>query len=179
VTSVDGVLLRPAKADDLWLFERQAVDPDAAGQYNWSGFRNMAALMRKFEENRLVGDESGCLIVVIENATAGTVVWSKATYGVPSWSCWNVGISLLPEYRGKGYGTKAQGLLVAYLFETTNVQRIEAYTDVDNLAEQKSLEKVGFAKEGTLRATQFRRGDWRNLHLYSILRDDYKAQQLL
>ena len=175
MTPVDGVHLRPATDNDLWLFERQAVDPEAGGQFNWSGFRNVPATIRRFEENRLISDDGGCLIVEAENVATGTVVWSRSTYGIPSWNCWKIGISLLPEHRQKGYGTKAQGMLVAYLYETSNVQRIEAYTDVDNLPEQKCLEKVGFIKEGTLRATQFRKGEWRDLYLYSILRDEHKA----
>lgn len=172
-----NVTLRPAAADDLWLFERQAVDPNAAGTFNWSGYRDMAALLRKFAENRLIGPENGSLVVTNGEALIGTVVWSKATYGMPAWCCWNIGISLLPQYRGHGFGTEAQKLLVEYLFETTSFERVEAYTDVENLPEQRSLEKAGFTKEGTVRSAQFRQGRWRDLFLYSLLRDEYKAIQ--
>jgi RimJ/RimL family protein N-acetyltransferase len=175
VTAADAVILRPAAADDLWLFERQAVDPEAGGTFNWSGFRNMAALMRRFDENRLIGEDRGCLVVQCGTTVLGNVVWSEATYGMPSWRCWNIGILLLPDHRGKGFGTQAQRLLIAYLFDTTPLHRIEAYTDVENVPEQCALEKIGFTREGTLRAAQFRQGAWRDLFLYSLLRDEYKA----
>jgi RimJ/RimL family protein N-acetyltransferase len=167
------VELRPVLLDDFWLLERQAVDPGAGGTFNWSGYKNVAAARRRFEEDGLIGADGGCLAVVHEAAVAGTVVWNRATYGTPAWSCWNIGISLLPEFRGRGIGTSAQQLLVAYLFGTGPVQRIEAYTDVDNLAEQRALEKVGFVREGVLRSTQFREGAWRDIVLYSLLRDEH------
>ena len=164
------MVLRPATAADFWLFERQAVEPDAGGTFNWSGFRDVRATRRRFDENGLITPDGGCLIVVHDDATVGTVVWTKVSYGAPAWWCWNIGISLLPEYRGKGVGTHAQRLLVAYLFDTTPVQRVEAYTDVENAAEQRALERAGFTREGVLRSTQFRDGRWRDLVMYAIVR---------
>ena len=90
----------------------------------------------------------------------------------PSQSGWNVGIALLPEARGHGHGTDAQVLLAAYLFENTDVNRIEAQTDVANIAEQRSLEKAGFVREGTARGAQFRSGAYHDLVTYSILRNE-------
>ncbi|MEJ3747687.1 GNAT family protein [Actinomycetes bacterium KLBMP 9797] len=169
------VALRPAVAADFWLFERQAVDPGAGGVFNWSGFKDVGRMRRRFDENGLVGPDDGCLIVVAGETVAGTVVWHKAVYGAPAWSCWNIGISLLPEHRGRGVGTRAQRQLVSYLLDTTPVTRIEAYTDVENHAEQRALEKAGFVREGTLRSTQFREGRWRDMVIYSVLRDEARS----
>ena len=79
---------------------------------------------------------------------------------------------LLPEARGRGYGTQAQRLLVRYLFAHTTVHRIWAGTEVDNLAEQRALEKAGFTREGITRATGWRDGSWRDGVIYSVLRTD-------
>lgn len=84
--------------------------------------------------------------------------------------CWNIGIALAPEARGHGHGTEAQRLLVRYLFSHTRVNRIEAITEVTNLAEQRALEKAGFTGEGVLRGAGFRRGRWRDGAMYSVLR---------
>jgi len=59
-----------------------------------------------------------------------------------------------------------------YLFETTEVNRVEASTDVENLAEQRSLEKAGFRREGIQRGSQFRAGAYHDLVVYSRLRND-------
>lgn len=172
---ITDVALRPAKVADLWLFERQADEPDAAGPFNWSGYRDIVGTRRRLEENRLIGPDSGCLIVEHAGVVAGSVVWGRATYGMPTWCCWNIGISLLPEHRGNGFGTEAQRLLVSYLFDTSTFDRVEAYTDVENVAEQRALDKAGFTREGTIRSAQFRQGRWRDVFLYSMLRDEFKA----
>ncbi|GAA3304566.1 GNAT family protein [Dactylosporangium vinaceum] len=175
---IPDVRLRPVSAADFWLLELQADDPEAGGQFNWSGYRDIAATRRRFEESRLIEPDRGQLIVQVGGAVAGTVQWGRHAYGVPHWSCWNIGIGLLAPYRGRGVGTIAQRMLTAYLFDTTAVERVEAYTDVENVAEQRALEKAGFTREGRIRSAQFREGRWRDLYLYSLIRDEFKAAAL-
>lgn len=47
-----------------------------------------------------------------------------------------------------------------------------AGTDIDNLPEQRSLEKAGFTRKGVLRGAQWRAGQWRDEVLYSRLRGE-------
>ena len=54
----------------------------------------------------------------------------------------------------------------------TTVHRIWAGTEVDNLAEQRALEKAGFTREGITRAAGWRDGAWRTGVIYSVLRTD-------
>jgi RimJ/RimL family protein N-acetyltransferase len=84
----------------------------------------------------------------------------------------NIGLSLVPDARGHGFGTEAQRLVATLLFELFDVERIEASTDVENVAEQRSLEKAGFTREGVLRRAQWRAGANHDLVSYSILRED-------
>jgi RimJ/RimL family protein N-acetyltransferase len=52
------------------------------------------------------------------------------------------------------------------------VHRVEASTDVSNLAEQRSLEKAGLRREGVTRGAQFRAGAYHDLVVFALLRDD-------
>jgi RimJ/RimL family protein N-acetyltransferase len=85
---------------------------------------------------------------------------------------WNIGVGLLPQERGRGIGWLAQRLLVEHLFATTELERVEASTDADNVAEQRALEKAGFQREGVARGAQLRGGRRRDVVLYGILRTD-------
>ena len=58
------------------------------------------------------------------------------------------------------------------LFRLFDIERVEASTDVENIAEQRSLEKAGFTREGVQRRAQFRAGAYHDLVSYSILRED-------
>ena len=123
----------------------------------------------------LRNERNGTLVVEVrENGRPiGTVGWHPVGYGPGTESmCWNIGIDLIPEGRGRGYGTEAQQLLADYLFATTPVNRVEAATDVNNIAEQRSLEKAGFSREGVARGAQFRAGAYHDLVVYARLRGD-------
>ena len=114
------------------------------------------------------------LVVRLEDGEAvGFVSWHRTRHGPNAGSrAWNIGINLVPEGRGQGLGGEAQRLLAEHLLETTAVDRIEASTDVENVAEQRALEKAGFTREGALRGAQHRAGARHDLYLYSLLRSD-------
>jgi RimJ/RimL family protein N-acetyltransferase len=108
-----------------------------------------------------------------DGAPVGRVEWHAERYGPNRESrAWNIGIVLMPEQWGRGYGSEAQRLLAAYLFETTDAMRVEAGTDVDNVAEQRALEKAGFVREGVMRSAQFRGGTYHDMVFYSRVRTD-------
>lgn len=126
----------------------------------------------------LRNERNGMLIVerLEDGRPIGTVGWHVERYGPnPESTAFNVGIELIPEARGHGYGTEAQVQLAVYLFSTTSVHRVEAATDVENVAEQRSLERAGFHREGILRGSQFRGGAYRDLVYYAVLRDEVET----
>lgn len=105
-----------------------------------------------------------------DGACAGIVSYKDRTHGIGKALVYEIGIILLPEHRGQGVGSVAQRLLVEYLFTHTPAHRLEAFTEVDNLPEQRALEKAGFEREGVLREVIFRGGQWRSSCVYSQIR---------
>ena len=81
--------------------------------------------------------------------------------------------------RGKGYGTEAVTMMIDYLFLSRNLVRIQARADLRNIVSQSLLEKVGFKKEGVVRKSMFIYGEWRDMLLYSILREEWKEPKIL
>lgn len=90
-----------------------------------------------------------------------------------------IGFTLIADQRGKGYGTEAVTILVDYLFLSRDIVRVQAATDIRNIASQRVLEKVGFKKEGVVRKSMFIRVEWRDLLLYSVLREEWKEPRVL
>jgi [ribosomal protein S5]-alanine N-acetyltransferase len=170
------IRLRPVAEADLGMFRRFVGEPGLIG-LDWSGFRDPKAIQRRFDTDSYLGEDNGRLIVDVAAGTepgreaAGLVSYQKRYYGAQAF-CWEIGIALLPEWRGQGVGWRAQAIFCSYLFENTPVQRIEAATHAENVPEQRSLEKAGFSLEGVMRAAEFRAGEWRDGCLYSRLRTD-------
>lgn len=80
----------------------------------------------------------------------------------------SIGVSLRADARGRGIGTVAQSLLACALHRG-GVHRVQASTDVANVAEQRSLERAGFVREGVARGAQVRADGRHDLVLYSCL----------
>ena len=169
----DVVALRPVAEEDLPFLERLTQDPDAAGEYAWSGWRDLLRLREGWAKDRLVGEDGGVLLIARGSERLGFVSWFQVDF--PPSYYWSMGIALLPEARGKGYGTLAHRLLAEYLFAHTTVHRIEGVTEAENLAEQRVMEKAGFTREGVMRGVFWRDGSYRDGALYSLLRTDLAA----
>jgi len=154
------------------MFRRFLTEPGLVG-LDWAGFRDAQAPARRFAVDGYLGAEDGRLIVDVapESAVAGYVSFFAGLYSGQA-KYWEIGIVLLPEWRGKGIGWRAQAMLCDYLFSHSPAQRIQAGTHAENSAEQRSLTKAGFQLEGVVRACEFRAGRWRDGYLYSRLRDD-------
>lgn len=116
----------------------------------------------------------GGLAVVDGDDLLGSVSWVWQRWG-PNPQSRNpmIGIWLARSARGRGAGTRAQAQLVDLFFRHTTANRVEAHTDVENLAEQRALERAGFRREGTVRGAQWREGAYRDGYLYSILRAEW------
>lgn len=103
----------------------------------------------------------------------GRVTFHQVAYGPNRRSlAWRIGVTVLPEYRGRGVGARAQRLLADELFATTGAFRVEADTDVDNVAERRALLAAGFREEGVLHGARWRAGARRDAVMYARLRSD-------
>jgi RimJ/RimL family protein N-acetyltransferase len=161
-----GLALRlPVDADEA--LQARLHSPEVAGEFN--SFDDLA-------EDRATRPPPGVhrAIAVLDDGTpVGALSWFQVPYGPNAASAaWNIGITVLPEYRGRGYGSLAQRLLARHLFATTPANRVEAGTDIENIAEQRALERAGFYREAVLRQAQWRNRAWHDLVLYSMLRSD-------
>ena len=168
---MNRVRLRQATPDDADLLETWQ-QPAYIGDFNRFGLPPRP-LRKALRESGLVGEQGGALVVEVlaGGRPIGTVSWHAEMYGPnPESLAWNIGINLIPEARGQGFGGEAQRLLGEWLLATTGANRIEAMTDLENLPEQRALEKAGFTREGVLRGAQFRGGAWHDIVVYSLLR---------
>ncbi len=178
MTAAPRVRLRDVTLADADLLDAWGKDESARSAFNDFGDPVSPAPRDVLKSGPLRNEHNGVLIVerVDDAAPIGTVGWHLARYGPnPGSDAWNIGIELRPEARGQGFGTQAQRQLADWLFANTTVNRVEAQTDVENVAEQRSLGKAGFTREGIARGAQFRAGGYHDVVTYSRLRGDTQA----
>ena len=84
-----------------------------------------------------------------------------------------IGFELSKDQWGKGIAAEAVEAIISYGFDQMNFQRIEALVEPPNLSSQKLVEKMDFIREGLLRSYEYTCGEFDDLYIYSLLRQDF------
>ena len=77
------------------------------------------------------------------------------------------------DFWNGGYGTEVTQLMVAYGFEVLNMHKVWLGVTSDNVGAVRCYDKVGFVKEGVLRAETYRNSRYYDAVRMSILRPEY------
>jgi len=76
---------------------------------------------------------------------------------------------------GKGHGTDALRAICDFGFGELRLERIGLMVYAGNDRAQRSYEKAGFTHEATMRRAHFARGQHHDVHVMSLLRDEWLA----
>ena len=87
-----------------------------------------------------------------------------------------IGYALGREYWGQGYMNEALMALLKYAFEDLNLHRIEADVDPRNTASIKTVERLGFQREGYLRERWQINGEIQDAYFYGLLRQEWVGE---
>lgn len=74
--------------------------------------------------------------------------------------------------RGKGYGTETVNAIIEYAFNELRLNCIFAQINAINNASCHMFEKCGFKKEGVLRERLYKRGQYIDMYMYSVLKSE-------
>jgi RimJ/RimL family protein N-acetyltransferase len=88
----------------------------------------------------------------------------------------SIGYWVAPAERGRGVATDAVRLLGRWAMVRLSLRRLELFHFVGNDASGRVAEKVGFQREGVLRAYVELRGDLRDCVMYSLLASDVETE---
>lgn len=84
-----------------------------------------------------------------------------------------IGYAMGSAYWGKGYMNEALTALIVHAFETLNLRRLEADVDPRNLPSVRTLERLGFQREGFLRERWHVGGELQDALFYGLLRREW------
>lgn len=76
------------------------------------------------------------------------------------------------SYWGQGLGSEALKLILRYGFEERGLNRVYAHVNADNEVSLKLHEKCGYKREGLLRQAIFKNGQFKDVVVLSILKDE-------
>ena len=84
-----------------------------------------------------------------------------------------IGYAMGSAHWGKGFMNEALNALVSHAFEVMDLRRLEADVDPRNVASIRTLEKLGFQREGFLRERWHVNGEIQDALFYGLLRREW------
>jgi RimJ/RimL family protein N-acetyltransferase len=84
-----------------------------------------------------------------------------------------IGYAMASAHWGKGYMNEALSALVSHAFDVMNLRRLEADVDPRNAASIRTLERLGFQREGFLRERWHVCGEIQDAYFYGLLRREW------
>lgn len=147
----DGVVtLRPWRDDDLACVEQAATDPRIpAGTTVPAVFTREAGLAFVARQRRRAEDGEGLSLAIEADGRAVGLLWLGVR---PQPRVLGVGYWVIPDARGRGFGTRAVRRATLWALDTAGWSRVEAWVAPVNVPSQRLLASAGFQLEGRLRS---------------------------
>ena len=172
--STDRLLLRRIRITDAPDMYEYSKDPDVTKYLFWDPHPNIEHTRNyvdylqdryrdgKYYDWAIVLKSSGKMI-----GTCGfSAISAEHRYA-------EVGYVLNPAFRGQGYAGEALSAVLEFAFRRMQLNRVEAKCVDENESSERVMQKVGMQYEGTARSALFIKGRFRDIKIYSILREEY------
>ena len=124
---------------------------------------------------QIADDGSGARLVIERGSDGAFLGWCGLTSFNADFRSASLGYVLAESAWGHGYATEAARALLAWAFDTLDLNRVQAEADTRNAASARVLEKLGFVHEGTLREDCIVDGDVSDSWVYGLLEREWRV----
>lgn len=174
VLETERLILRALVESDIdELFEIFSSE-EVMKYYGMYPFKSQEELLKVIKSFSTGFDEERVIRWGLQRKDNGKII------GTCGYHCWDkknfraeIGYELSKSVWHKGYMTEAIDTILAYGFESMQLNRIEGIVYPENHASQHALTRMGFKKEGLLREYMCFRGKMTDLLMFSLLKREY------
>jgi RimJ/RimL family protein N-acetyltransferase len=118
---------------------------------------------------------AGARLAVDRVADGEFLGWCSIHGWNPDYRSASMGYCFREAVWGQGYATEAARAMLGWAYDTLDLNRVQAETDTRNVGSARVLEKLGFAREGTLREDCIVNGDVSDSWVYGLLRREWRS----
>jgi len=168
--------LREEDAPDVFAY---AGDPEVARFVTWQPHRTVADSLGFIHDYALANyarrvPDPFALELRARPGVVGTAgcFWASETHRTLE-----LGYALARPLWGRGLVAEAAGAVLDYVFASYSVERVQARCFTGNERSLRVMEKLGFAREGILRAALYKDGSTHDAHICSVLRGEWEARR--
>lgn len=166
--------LRLVAQQDLDEMHSLTSDLSERGEYWHLNLQSEQAFKKRYTDTGFWTEDFGTMLITTKDQRiVGEITYFKGLWYMPGYS---VGYQIYhKEDRGKGFTTEALRIFTAYLFEAKKINRLEVEMAVGNSASRRVAEKCGFKYEGLKRQAVYSRGNYEDIELLSMIREEAPA----
>ncbi len=171
--STARLLLRPYRESDASVLLAIYSDPKLFRYYNgtpWESIEHAHKVIALIAKKMAAGEY---LEFGLERTEDGALIGAASLAINAEGRLAEVSYDMAPHAWGKGYMNEALRALLNYGFTELKLNRVWADTDSRNEASQKTLERLGFTKEGYLREHWIVGDEFLDVTLYGLLHRDW------
>ena len=163
--------LRTVRQEDLDEIFTLTSDLSQRGEFWNVGLSSENSFKKRYQDTGFWNEEFGTMVITDKNdRLIGEITYFKGVWYLPGYE---VGYRIYKkEDMGKGYTSEALRIFTAYLFELKPIKRLEIQFAKDNIGSRRVAEKSGFVYEGLKRQAVFSKGNYEDIELFALLRED-------
>jgi ribosomal-protein-alanine N-acetyltransferase len=164
-------LVREIAPRDVETLLELASDPEVVRFTHWPARTReaLAAFVARAIEARHASPRVTYALAIDERSSGSAVGFVRLAVTSVEHEQAELGAYLLRHHWRKGFATEVGDAMCAFAFDALRLHRLFCHCDVENVASLRTIEKLGFVREGTLRHRLRIDGVWRDSHLYAMV----------
>lgn len=171
------LVLRAVRDSDVNDIFNYCKNPNVARYVTWEPHESLedAKKFIKYAMNSYSIGAPEPMMLVLKDDPSKKVIGSVGIIPAnPAHRTFELGYALAEEHWGKGYIVEAAREMINFAFKHFAIERLQCRCDILNPQSARVMEKLGMSYEGTLKASMFNKGRPRDMHMYSIVKSDFR-----
>lgn len=167
----ERLVLRAVEEKDCSILRELINDPSIEHMIGGKSFPVSEHIQREWILRRNDIKNEARFMIEYEGTAVGTIFLKDIDYINGNAE---IHIKIVKNYMGQGIGSEATKILVNYAFCELRLECIYAQVTEYNMSSKKMFEKIGFSVDGILRRRIFKKGNYHNVYILSILKDEIR-----
>lgn len=171
------LILRKARESDLQDIFDYCKNPNVARYVTWNPHETLEDSRKfiQYAENSYNIGAPEPMVLILKDDPAQKVIGSVGLIPAnPANRTFELAYALSEEHWGKGLIDEAARPLINFAFKHFAMERLQCRCDVLNPQSARVMEKLGMHFEGTLKASMYCKGRARDMHMYSIVKSEFR-----
>lgn len=172
------VYLRALEIDDYLLINKWRNDPEVTKYLTGNVFLVSSEREKKSIENKIFDDNRNIYFAICESEYNKLIGYSSIN-NIDTRNLkaeWGGTIIGDKDYLGRGFGKEASALMLSFIFDQYPINKCYAYCLKEHPVTAKLFASLGFQKDGIMRKDVFKNGEFKDVLVFSILRDEINGR---